>query len=294
MSIQTPSSGLASAPQAPDPAQVAEDVRRTLAEDIGSGDVTSELIPVTASTAARVICREPAVLCGAPWFDAVFAELDPKVEIDWRNRDGDALAADDEVCRLQGPARVLLTGERSALNFLQLLSGTATFTRECVQHLEGTATIILDTRKTLPGLRLAQKYAVRCGGGTNHRIGLFDAILIKENHIAAAGSIQAAVAAGRAAHPDLTLEVEVEGLGQLDQAIAAGADVIMLDNFLPADVKAAVDRTAGRAKLEVSGNVEEQTIREFAQLGVDYISIGALTKNVRAVDFSMRFGELGK
>ncbi len=274
---------------APAPEVIETDVRLALAEDVGSGDVTSALIAPSSAARARVICREPAVLCGQPWFDSVFAQVDSSISISWSKGDGDELMADDEVCRLEGPARALLTGERTALNFLQLLSATATSTRECVRALEGTQTKILDTRKTLPGLRMAQKYAVRCGGGTNHRIGLFDAYLIKENHIAAAGSIGAAVHVARANHPELTLEVEVENIEQLDEALGAGADVVMLDNFDPAGIEAAVARTAGRAKLEVSGNVTLAGLGELANTGVDYISLGALTKNVRAIDFSMRF-----
>lgn len=273
----------------PDHELIADDVRRALAEDVGAGDVTAALIPATATAAARVICRESTVLCGRLWFDEVFAQAGPGVAVTWYKSDGDVVDENDEVCGLTGPARSLLTGERTALNFLQMLSGTATFARECVKAVEGTRTKILDTRKTLPGLRLAQKYAVRCGGATNHRIGLFDAYLIKENHIAAAGSIAAAVENARGKHPDLTLEVEVENLDQLDQAAGAGADVIMLDNFDLAGIRTAVSRTAGRAKLEVSGNVTPAGLRELAETGVDFISLGALTKNVRATDFSMRF-----
>ena len=268
---------------------IEKDVRRALAEDIGAGDATSALITPSAIANARVICREPSVLCGQPWFTNVFAQLEPKINITWNASDGDVIDTNDEICRLTGPARALLTGERTALNFLQLLSGTATFTQQCVRTVEGTHAKILDTRKTLPGLRLAQKYAVRCGGATNHRIGLFDAFLIKENHTVAAGSIGAAVQIARKNNPELTLEVEVETLDQVDQAIDAGADVIMLDNFDPAGIKMAVSRTAKRARLEVSGNVTVAGLRELAETGVDYVSIGALTKNLRAIDFSLRY-----
>ena len=276
-------------PAPPDEALIREDVRRALAEDVGSGDVTSALIPASATAAARVVCREPAVLCGRPWFDQVFAQTDPGVTIAWKKSDGERLEKNDGICSLEGPARAMLTGERTALNFLQMLSGTATFARKCASIVEGTPTRILDTRKTLPGLRMAQKYAVRCGGATNHRFGLFDAYLIKENHIIAAGSIAAAVQTARKNQPGLTLEVEVDSLGQLDQAIDAGADIIMLDNFDPGAIAKAVTRTAGRAKLEVSGNVTLAQLRELAGTGIDFVSIGALTKNVTATDFSMRF-----
>jgi nicotinate-nucleotide pyrophosphorylase (carboxylating) len=273
----------------PDAGQVEEDVRRALAEDVGTGDVTAALIAETTRARGTVLCREAAVLCGVPWFEAVYAQLDARVAVAWSSRDGEALSPDDPVCVVEGPARSLLTGERSALNFLQLLSGTATFAGRCASAVAGTRTKILDTRKTLPGLRVAQKYAVRCGGCDNHRMGLFDAILIKENHIAAAGSIEAAVRAGRETQPGLVLEVEVETLEQLDEALSAGADIVMLDNFAPADIGKAVSRAAGRAKLEVSGNVTLEEIRVLAAYGVDFVSLGALTKDVHAIDFSMRF-----
>ena len=268
---------------------ITEDVRRALAEDIGSGDVTSTLISPSAKASAAIICREPGVLCGRPWVDEVFAQVDSGIELAWCIGEGDALETNDRVCTLQGPARGLLTGERTALNFLQLLSGTATFARECARAVAGSRTTILDTRKTLPGLRLAQKYAVRCGGASNHRIGLFDAYLIKENHIVAAGSVGAAVKAAREMHPELKLEVEVESLKQLDEALEAGADIVMLDNFDLDGIRAAVERTGRRAKLEVSGNVGVSGLTALAETGVDYVSLGAITKNVRAIDFSMRF-----
>jgi nicotinate-nucleotide pyrophosphorylase (carboxylating) len=272
----------------PDAALIAADVTRAFAEDIGPGDATADLLPESATATAILTCREDAVLAGAAWFDACFRRLDPEVNIQWQAADGDRIAPGTRICRLRGKARALVTAERSALNFLQLLSATATQTATYVRAIEGTGTRVLDTRKTLPGLRLAQKYAVRCGGGTNHRVGLYDAILVKENHIIAAGSIAAAVRAGRASHPDLLLEVEVENLDELAQAIDAGADRIMLDNFSPAALVEAVRFTAGRVSLEVSGNVELDTIRAIAETGVDYISSGALTKNIRAIDLSLR------
>ncbi|MCS3902973.1 nicotinate-nucleotide pyrophosphorylase (carboxylating) [Methylohalomonas lacus] len=272
--------------QWPDPAVVQRDVAAALAEDVGSGDRTAALIPADKPGHARVICREAAVLAGQPWFSEVFRQLDPDVRIDWHLGDGDRMALDSCVCELQGPARVLLTGERSALNFLQLLSGTATVTRNYVDAVAGSTATILDTRKTLPGLRLAQKYAVRCGGGANHRIGLFDAILIKENHIAAAGSISAAVTAAR--QQQVPIEVEVESLKQLEEATRAGVTRVLLDNFNEQGLRAAVAQNAGRVELEASGSVDEETVATIAATGVDYISIGGLTKHVRAIDFSMR------
>lgn len=269
---------------------VEESVHRALVEDIGAGDLTAALIPETALVRARLITRENAVLCGTPWVSAVFRRLDARVELDWAARDGDAISAGQTLCRLQGPARALLTGERTALNFLQTLSGTATAARRYVDAVRGTSTVILDTRKTLPGLRLGQKYAVRCGGAENHRIGLFDGILIKENHIAAAGSIESAMRTARTtAPPGVFIEIEVENLDQLNQALAAGAERVLLDNFSMDDIRQAVAATRGRAKLEVSGGVTLETIRALAETGVDYVSIGDITKNVRAVDLSMRF-----
>ena len=278
---------------APVPPDYVEDtVRRALAEDIGSGDLTAALVPAESQMRARLITRENAVLCGTAWIDAVFRNLDSRIRIDWEARDGDAILADQVLCRLDGPARGMLTGERTALNFLQTLSGTATAARRYVDAVRGTSTVILDTRKTLPGLRLAQKYAVRCGGARNHRIGLYDGILIKENHIVAAGSIGAAVHAARAAAPaNVFIEVEVENLHQLNEALTAGAKRILLDNFALDDIRRAVAATRGHAQLEVSGGVTLETIRAFAETGVDFISVGAITKHVRAVDLSMRFEE---
>ncbi|HWX66902.1 MAG TPA: carboxylating nicotinate-nucleotide diphosphorylase [Rhodanobacter sp.] len=272
----------------PDAAQIATDIERALAEDLGSGDATAELLPVDAHAHAELTCRDAAVIAGAAWFDACFRRFDPAVRIDWQTRDGERVSAGAVICRLSGHARSLVTAERSALNFLQLLSATATITADYVAAVAGTAVRVLDTRKTIPGLRVAQKYAVRCGGGHNQRMGLYDAILIKENHIIAAGSIAAAVQTARQLHPQLLLEVEVENLDELAQALAAGVDRIMLDNFELAQMVAAVQYTAGRVPLEVSGNVDLHTIGEFARTGVDFISVGALTKHVRAVDLSLR------
>ena len=259
-----------------------------MVEDLGSGDATAQMLPAEAQARAQLTCRDAAVIAGSAWFDACFRRLDPSVRIDWLVRDGDRVAPGALICRLSGHARSLVTAERSALNFLQLLSATATITADYVSAVAGTAVRVLDTRKTIPGLRLAQKYAVRCGGGHNQRMGLYDAILIKENHIIAAGSIAAAVAAARGLHPELPLEVEVESLDELEQALQAGADRIMLDNFELAQMREAVKLAAGRVPLEVSGNVDLQTIGEFARTGVDFISVGALTKHVRAVDLSLR------
>jgi len=274
--------------RAPDAAVVALDVARALAEDFGNGDATADLLPATATASATVITRENAVLCGTAWFDACFRARDPAVVIEWQARDGDRVAANSTLCTLRGNARALVGAERSALNFLQTLSGTATVAAQFADAVSGTRTRILDTRKTLPGLRFAQKYAVRCGGANNHRIGLFDAILIKENHIAAAGSLAAAVAAARAAHPNLLLEVEVENFDELDQALAAKVDRIMLDEFSPDDMRRAVAYVAGRVPLEVSGSVTLDRVRSIAETGVDFISVGSLTKHVRAIDLSMR------
>jgi len=262
-------------------------VRRALAEDLGTGDRTAALVSPGQTVRAHVIGREPAVLCGTDWFDEVFRQLDPRVRVAWEARDGDAIRSEQVLCRLEGPARALLSGERCALNFLQFLSGTATRTRAYVLAVRGTRAQILDTRKTIPGLRLAQKYAVRCGGGGNHRLGLYDAILIKENHIAAAGSVGGVLAA--AAGADVPVEIEVESLAQLREALEAGATRILLDNFDLAALRAAVAETRGRAQLEVSGGVTLEGIREIAETGVDFISVGDLTKSVRAVDLSLRF-----
>ena len=272
----------------PDAAQIAIDIERALTEDLGQGDATAGLLLVDARAHAVLTCRDAAVIAGTAWFDACFRRFDPAVRIDWQVRDGDRVAPGAVICRLSGHARSLVTAERSALNFLQLLSATATVTADYVAAVAGTAVRVLDTRKTIPGLRLAQKYAVRCGGGHNQRMGLYDAILIKENHIIAAGSIAAAVQAARRLHPDLLLEVEVENLDELEQALQAGVDRIMLDNFELAQMREAVQHTAGRVPLEVSGNVDLRTIGEYAHTGVDFISVGALTKHVRAVDLSLR------
>ncbi len=276
----------------PLPADVASVVSRAIAEDLRDGDLTAELIPRAATGAARVVARESATLCGRAWFDETFRQIDRRVAVDWHAADGDAIDADTVVCELRGPARSLVTGERTALNFLQALSGTATATRAFVDLVAGTRARILDTRKTLPGLRLAQKYAVLCGGGSNHRIGLFDAVLIKENHIAAVGGLAAAVAAARRQAPNVMIEVEVESLAQLREALATDADRIMLDDFTLEDMRAGValrDASAGkRHELEASGSVNAATLRAIAETGVDFISIGAITKNVRAIDFSMR------
>ncbi len=267
-------------------------VALALAEDIGGGDLTAALIPELTQAEATVISRENAVLCGTPWFDAVFHQLDPRINIQWQAADGDRVAPNQPLCTLHGPARALLTGERTALNFLQLLSGVATLARRYADCVIGTSATILDTRKTLPGLRLAQKYAVRCGGCQNHRIGLFDAVLIKENHIMAAGSISNAIAAARRLHPGVTVEVEVETLAELTEALAARPDIVMLDNFDLVTMAEAVKMTHQQLKLEASGNVNFDTVRPIAETGVDYISIGGLTKDVRAVDLSMRFKTL--
>jgi nicotinate-nucleotide pyrophosphorylase (carboxylating) len=272
------------------PEDIAENVRRAITEDVGTGDLTAALVSPQTRAEARVITREDAVLCGTAWFDEVFRQLDDRIRIDWHAKDGDPVRAGDTLCELRGPARALLTGERTALNFLQLLCGTATRARHYAEAVRGTRAVILDTRKTVPGLRRAQKYAVACGGGRNHRLGLYDAILIKENHIAAAGSVTAALASARRAAPQgVLVEIEVENLGQLREALAAGADHLLLDNFSVGDLKAAVAEARGRAKLEASGGVDLSGIRAIAETGVDYISVGEMTKSIRAVDLSMRF-----
>ncbi|MGB3270824.1 MAG: carboxylating nicotinate-nucleotide diphosphorylase, partial [Rhodanobacter sp.] len=254
----------------------------------GQGDATATLLPADARAQASLTCRDAAVIAGSAWFDACFRRLDPAVQIEWLVRDGDRVAPGTLICTLAGHARSLVTAERTALNFLQLLSATATTTAHHVAAVAGTSVRVLDTRKTVPGLRVAQKYAVRCGGGHNQRMGLYDAILVKENHIIAAGGIAAAVSAARQLHPDLPLEVEVENLDELEQALGAGVDRIMLDNFELEQMREAVARTAGRVPLEISGNVDLQTIGDFARTGVDFISVGALTKHVHAVDLSLR------
>jgi len=263
------------------------DIKPYLEEDIGSGDITAAIIPETVTAEAEVLTREAMVLCGQAWFDAVFKELDPRVRIDWLHREGEAVEAGVTLCRLEGPARALLTGERTALNLLQTLSATATVARCYAEAVAGTGCKVLDTRKTIPGLRQAQKYAVAVGGCHNHRIGLYDGVLIKENHIMAAGSISAAIRIARVLTP-VPVEVEVETLEQLQEALAAEPDRIMLDNFSLDDLRAAVNTTAGRVELEASGNIGLDNIRTIAETGVDFISIGALTKHVQAVDLSMR------
>jgi nicotinate-nucleotide pyrophosphorylase (carboxylating) len=274
----------------PPPQQVVEnDVSRALDGDLKQGDCTASLIPEENSLQTRVICREQAILCGRPWFDEVFRQLHAVISIDWQAGDGTVVQADQEICRLQGPARSILSGERTALNFLQTLSGTATMAHRYVEAVTGTGAIILDTRKTIPGMRLAQKYAVRCGGASNHRIGLFDAILVKENHISAAGSITAAVSEAGRLYPDLLLEVEVETLEQLEEACRAGAQRVLLDNFDLNSLREAVTRFKGHIGLEASGGIDLQTVRSVAETGVDFISAGEITKSVHAVDFSMRF-----
>ncbi len=265
---------------------ISENVQLALAEDVGSGDVTAELIPEDAVASATLITREHAVVAGCQWFDEVFNQLDKTTSITWNVADGDVLAPEQILCSLNGSARALLTGERTAINFLQTLSATATTVASFVDIIKDTETKILDTRKTIPGLRLAQKYAVTCGGGTNHRIGLFDAILIKENHIMAAGSITQAVK--QAKEKKLPVEVEVESLSELEEALNAEADQVLLDNFDLALLEKAVDINQGRAKLEASGNVNKNNLYAIAKTGVDYISIGALTKHIQAIDFSMR------
>lgn len=269
-------------------AEIEANVRRALTEDIGSGDITAQLIPEERLAHATVITREAAVIAGTAWVDAVFRQLDPRVAVHWQVADGDRVQHNQPLFHLEGPARALLSGERSALNFLQCLSGVATRVAHYVDLVKGTSVKLLDTRKTLPGLRLAQKYAVTCGGGHNHRIGLYDAFLIKENHIAACGGITQAINAAHRIAPGKPVEVEVENLDELQQALDAGADIIMLDELSLDDMRTAVTLTAGRAKLEASGGINDTTLRTIAETGVDYISIGTLTKDVRAVDLSMR------
>ncbi len=269
--------------------QIQTTVRRALAEDVGSGDVTANLIPEDARGHARVISREAAVLCGCAWFDAVFAELDERIQVDWQLKEGERVSPGQTLCTLKGPARALLTGERAALNLLQTLSGTATRAAQFAAAVAGIPVRVLDTRKTLPGLRYEQKYAVRVGGCHNHRVGLYDGILIKENHIAAAGSITAAVTAAQALNTHLPVEIEVEDLTQAREALNAGADILLLDNFTLELLREAVALNAGRAKLEASGGVTLDNIRGIAETGVDYISTGAITKDILAIDLSMRF-----
>ena len=267
---------------------IAKVVTQALAEDIASGDITAELIGAAVQASGRIVTREDGILCGTAFALEAFQQIDPSCHVEWAAQDGDAIAADSLVCTLSGPTRALLTGERTALNFLQLLSGTASTAGQYAARVAHTGVKLLDTRKTVPGLRLAQKYAVTCGGCYNHRIGLFDAFLIKENHISAAGSIAEAVAAARDVAPDKPVEVEVENDAELEHALTAGADRIMLDNFTLEALRDAVSHTAGSAELEASGNVTDETLVAVAETGVDFISIGALTKHVRALDLSMR------
>ncbi len=272
-------------------AAIEQNIRAALAEDIGDGDVTAALIPADRTARARVICRQPGVICGRDWVDEVFRQLDPTVTVTWHVSDGEPVVPERLLFELAGPARSLLTGERTALNFLQLLSGTATRCAHYARLVDGTAARLLDTRKTVPGLRQAQKYAVRCGGCHNHRLGLYDAFLVKENHIEACGGIAEAVAAARTTAPGKPVEVEVESLEEFEQALAAGSDRIMLDNFSLADLRIAVQRNAGKSELEASGGITEDSLRRVAESGVDYVSIGALTKDVVALDLSMRLTE---
>ncbi|MDY0135649.1 MAG: carboxylating nicotinate-nucleotide diphosphorylase [Thiomicrospira sp.] len=271
---------------------VMRNVEMALAEDIKTGDLTADLIPEQTQAHARIITRERAIICGRPWFDAVFHQLDSEIKINWHCEEGAQVEPNQLLCELKGNARALLSGERSALNFLQTLSATATTTAHYVAALGQSKTQLLDTRKTLPGLRLAQKYAVKMGGGNNHRMGLYDAILIKENHIIACGGLQAAVMRAKSLHPGITVEVETESLDEVTQALAAGADIIMLDNFSLTQIKQAVQLVNGRAKLEVSGNIELTKLSELADTGVDFVSSGAITKHIQAIDLSMRFNFL--
>lgn len=280
---------MATLPSPPPAGVVAEDVARALAEDLGPGDATAELLP-DGPAEAWVVAKEAGVIAGRPWFDECFRRLDPEVRIHWRVAEGEAVAPGTVMVTLAGRARALVSAERPALNFLQTLSATASRTAECVAALTGSRTRVLDTRKTLPGLRQAQKYAVRAGGGLNHRMGLYDAVMLKENHIHAAGSIAAAAAAARQRHPTLPLIIEVETLAELDQALAAGCDRILVDEFGDDDLREAVRRAAGRIPLEVSGGVTLDRLHTLGAIGVDYVSIGALTKHVHALDLSLRLG----
>jgi nicotinate-nucleotide pyrophosphorylase (carboxylating) len=268
---------------------IEETVHIALREDIGEGDITAELIPADAVSLANVISREACVFCGMDWFEEVFRQIDDEVFIEWQVQDGDSIAADETICSLSGPSRSLLTGERTALNFVQTLSATATIASRYAAAVEGTGAVVLDTRKTIPGLRAAQKYAVACGGCQNHRMGLFDAILIKENHILAAGDIQAAVDEARFHSPGFPVEVEVENMGQLQQAIDAGVDRVLLDNFTTDQICEAVKSSKGKIPLEASGGITLENIRQYAETGVDFISTGSLTKDIIAIDLSMRF-----
>jgi nicotinate-nucleotide pyrophosphorylase (carboxylating) len=278
------------------PIDIAQQVQTALREDVGAGDVTAALVPAEQQARGRVISRETAVICGKPWVNEVFRQLDASIRLTWRVDDGGTVSPNDVVFEIAGPARAVLTGERTALNFLQLLSGVATEARRYVDAVKGTGATILDTRKTVPGLRTAQKYAVLCGGAANHRIGLFDQVLIKENHIANAGGILAAIQAARASAPGLKVEIEVESLEEFEQALHGKPDIVMLDDFTHDDMRTAVasNRERGRpVKLEASGSVDLTTVRAIAATGVDYISVGSLTKHVRAIDLSMRLDFTG-
>ena len=275
----------------PSVSEIEKTVCLALQEDMGSGDLTAELLPADMQSTAGLIIRENAILCGTMWFDNVFQQIDKTIMIDWQVGDGSHVQKDQQLCSLRGPIQALLTGERTAINFLQTLSATATITGQYVQLLAATTTKLLDTRKTIPGLRRAQKYAVLCGGGNNHRLGLFDGILLKENHINAFGSISAAVKTAQQKHSGLPIEVEVETLQQLKEAIDANADMIMLDNFSLPDIQSAVMIADGRVKLEASGSYDLTTLPLVADTGIDYVSVGALTKNIRAIDLSIRFSD---
>lgn len=264
-------------------------VKLALLEDIGQQDLTADLIPVDTLATATLITREQATLCGRDWFTSVFSQLDKNIAIEWHAADGDKLPANSAICTLKGPARAILTGERTAMNFLQTLSATATRANQYASAISGLPVKVLDTRKTLPGWRIAQKYAVRCGGCFNHRFGLYDGILIKENHINAAGSIAAAVSQAKTLHPTISIEVEVENMMELEQALSAQADIVLLDNFTIEQLQQAVSINNGQALLEASGNVNLGTIRDIAETGVDRISVGALTKDIKAIDLSLRF-----
>lgn len=269
--------------------EIIDNVRAALAEDVGNGDITAQLLPENATATAQVITRENGVLCGCAWFEEVFKQLDPKIQIEWLAKDGEIIQPNQTLVKITGSARSLLTGERAALNFLQLLSATSSKVHKYVEMVKNTGVILLDTRKTIPGLRRAQKYAVKCGGGQNHRMGLYDAFLIKENHIAAAGSISEAVQKARTIAPDKSVEVEVESLDQLKEALAVNVEIVLLDNFNLYSMREAVKINEKRAKLEASGGINSEKLLSIAETGVDYISIGGLTKNVKALDLSMRF-----
>lgn len=272
------------------PAQlITSQVKLALQEDVGQQDLTADLIPTNTQATATLITRESATLCGKDWFNEVFIQLDPSITVDWHFSDGDRIEANSVLCTMNGSARTLLTGERAAMNFIQTLSATATLVQQYTDQVRDLPVHILDTRKTIPGFRLAQKYAVRCGGGYNHRVGLFDGILIKENHISATGSIDAAVNKAQQLHPNIAIEVEVETLNELEQALSAQADIILLDNFDIPTLKQAVKINKGQAKLEASGGITIESVRPIAETGIDRISIGALTKDIRAIDLSMRF-----